>query len=152
MVVERNVFVWSSTVHGYGLFARKPMKRSDLICLYSGISRKKGESTGDFTCSTNTCDIDSGDVNNYSGRWMNHSCTPNARLVVPIGGLLTCHNKRVGIIVECLQPIYQCEEIFIDYGLTYFLQKKEVDPNYFFGCRDMKVCLLKGGRFLKFKW
>lgn len=128
------------------------MKRSDLICLYSGFSRKKGESTGDFTCSTNTCDIDSGDVNNYSGRWMNHSCTPNARLVVPIGGLLTCHNKRVGIIVECLQPIYQCEEIFIDYGLTYFLQKKEVDPNYFFGCRDMKVCLLKGGRFLKFKW
>jgi len=129
------------------------MKRSDIICLYSGVSRKKGESTGDFTCRTNICDIDGGDVDNYSGRWINHSYSPNARLVVPIGGLLTCHNKRVGVIVECLQPISQCEEIFIDYGLPYFcIQENEVDPNYFFGCRDMKVCLSKCDRFLKFKW
>ena len=147
------MFVWPSTVHGYGLFARKSMKRSDIICLYSGVSRKKGESTGDFTCRTNICDIDGGDVDNYSGRWINHSYSPNARLVVPIGGLLTCHNKRVGVIVECLQPISQCEEIFIDYGLPYFcIQENEVDPNYFFGCRDMKVCLSKCDRFLKFKW
>ena len=128
------------------------MKHKDIICLYSGVSRKKGESTGDFTCSTSICDIDSGDVNNYSGRWINHSYTPNARLVIPIGGLLTCHNKRVAIIVECVKPISQCEEIFIDYGLSYFFQNKELDPNYYFGCRDMKVGLLKGDRFmLKFK-
>ena len=146
------MFVWPSTVHGYGLFARKSMKRSDIICLYSGVSRKKGESTGDFTCRTNICDIDGGDVDNYSGRWINHSYSPNARLVVPIGGLLTCHNKRVCFIVECLQPISQCEEIFIDYGLPYFFQKKEVDANYFFGCRDMKVCLSKCDHFLNFKW
>ena len=147
------MFVWSSTVHGYGLFARKSLQPSDIICLYSGVSRKKGESTGDFIVSTEICDIDGEDVNNYSGRWMNHSYTPNARLVRPIiGGLLTCPNKRVGIIVECLRPISQCEEIFIDYGVTYFFRGKVVDLHYFFGCRDMKVCLLKGDRFLKFKW
>ena len=124
MVVERNVFVWSSTIHGHGLFARKKLKPFDIICLYSGdLHNKDWTISGDFTCQIDQGFIDSSDRwNNFSGRWMNHSCSPNARLVVPLGGqLLRCPQKgRVAILVECVKMIYPFEEICIDYGKKYF--------------------------------
>ena len=124
--LEKNVFVWKSSVHGYGLFALKQLQQHDIICLYSG---EIGSSQTDnaFTCkvrggSPDEDDIliDSSDHDNYSGRWLNHSRVPNARLVVPFKGIIRClKTNKHSIIVECIKEIQQHEEIFIDYGKEY---------------------------------
>ena len=135
MVVERNVFVWTSKIHGHGLFAREKMEPWDIVCLYSGDFRKtKRTTSGDFVCRIDQGFIDSSDRKNFSGRWMNHSCSPNARLVVPAGEkLLVCPPKgRVAILVECVKTIYPFEEICIDYGMEYFISKN--------GCLDLSYC------------
>lgn len=136
MVVEKNVFVWRSNIHGHGLFAREKMEPGDIVCLYSGDFRKtKRTTTGDFVCRIDQGFIDGSDLNNFSGRWMNHSCSPNARLVVPLGEkLLVCPPKgRVAILVECVKTIYPSEEICIDYGMEYFVRKNGcLDLNYFY--------------------
>ena len=137
MVVESNVFVWKSVVHGYGLFTRTNMQPGDIICLYSGDLRKKNELTGNFGCDIHgnpDQTIDGQARDNYSGKWINHSLTPNARLCIPLGDhLLKCHAKRIAIIVECVRPIDCREEIFINYGKQYFIQEDGViDPNYFY--------------------
>ena len=136
MVVEKNVFVWTSNIHGHGLFAREKMEPRDIVCLYSGDFHKtKRTTTGDFVCRIDQGFIDGSDLNNFSGRWMNHSCSPNARLVVPLGEkLLVCPPKgRVAILVECVKTIYPSEEICIDYGMEYFVSKNGcLDLNYFY--------------------
>ena len=157
MVVEKNVFVWTSKIHGFGLFARRKMKPLDIVCLYSGdLRQKKWTTTGDFVCEIDQGFIDSEDVNNFSGRWMNHSCSPNARLVVPLGQkLLKCLQKgRVAILVECVKTIHPFDEICIDYGMKYFVSKTgSVDYNYFSDFKgNIQVFVGGDGRFLKFTW
>ena len=137
MVVERNVVVWKSVVHGYGLFARKSMQSGDIICLYSGDLRKTNEVTGNFVCDIHGNPyqkIDGQARDNYSGKWMNHSLTPNARLCIPLGDhLFKCHAKRIAILVECVRPIAWFEEIFIDYGKQYFMQEDGlIHTNYLY--------------------
>ena len=144
MVVERNVFVWTSNIHGHGLFAREKMEPRDIICLYSGdFHRTKRTTTGDFVCRIEQGFIDGSDHNNFSGRWMNHSCSPNARLAVPPGEMLiVCPPKgRVAILVECVKTIYPFEEICIDYGMEYFISETGcLDLNYFYGSKgNMKA-------------
>ena len=131
------------------------MQTGDIICLYSGFLRKKNEVTGDFVCDVDgnpNKKIDGHHLDNYSGRWINHSITPNARLCIPLGDhLLQCHAKRVAIIVECVKPIVRCEEIFINYGKPYFMQQDGVlDMNYLYS-KGMKLSL-KDTRRLVFSW
>ena len=136
--MEMNAFVWKSSVHGFGLFSRKHLRPGDIICLYSG-TVGSSQTENAFTCKVDGAEhgstfmIDSSDHDNYSGRWINHSCVPNARLVVPIGGVIrNDKSKRYAIIVECVNEIHQCEEIFIDYGWEYFTQDKCLDTDYFY--------------------
>ena len=134
--MERNVFVWKSPVHGFGVYARKRLRPKEIICLYSG---KPGSSETDnpFICKVDGEEdgsilIDASDPNNYSGRWINHSFVPNARLVVPICGLMR-HDKKYVVIVECTKEIQQFEEVFIDYGWQYFVNKKKfLNVDYFY--------------------
>ncbi len=149
------MFVWRSNVHGYGLFARKNMTPGDIICLYSGSRRKADQVTGDFVCDIHgdpSQKIDGRDLDNYSGRWINHSITPNARLCNPLDNrLLRCHKRRVAIIVECVKPIIRCEEIFIDYGKHYFTREDgTLDMNYFYST-GMKFST-KDKQLLLFSW
>lgn len=123
-IFEQHVYVSKSTVHGFGLFARHLMREKDIICLYSGERRTSIVQGNDYICKvegdtdrTESFFIDGQDKPYYSGRWSNHSIVPNARLTVPLGGVLICHdNKKCGIVVECIRPIAENEEIFIDYG------------------------------------
>ena len=126
-VFERHVYIAESSVHGYGLFARSPIRVKDIICLYSGDRRSSAIEGNDYICKVTSCVqgvepffIDGKDKPYYSGRWANHSNFPNARLVVPLGGVISCHdNKKCAILVECIKPIEKDEEIFIDYGHGY---------------------------------
>lgn len=123
-VFERHVYVWESPIHGFGLFARHSMRVKDIICLYSGQRRTSADEGNEFICKVQgdtkgneTFFIDGQDKPYYSGRWANHSHDPNARLVVPLGGVISCHdNKKCAILVECIKPIGKREEIFVDYG------------------------------------
>lgn len=137
---ERNVFVSKSPVHGYGLFACKDLQPNDIICFYSG-KRVSAQKDSAFVCKVNGDEehggtdsfIDGSNHANFSGRWINHSYIPNARLIVPIGGVLRCHeNRRDVIIVECVKEIKKGEEIFINYGWKYFMQEKSLNTDYFY--------------------
>ena len=94
-VVEQHVYVWKSRIEGFGLFARHSMRENDIICLYSGERRSDAvEETNKYTCriqgdskGSESFYIDGQDQPYYSGRWINHSNDPNARLVVPLGGV-----------------------------------------------------------------
>ena len=98
--------------------------------------RKTNEVTGDFVCDVHGQPnqvIDGQAHDNYSGKWLNHSLTPNARLCIPLGDhFLKCHSKRIAIIVECVRPIGRFEEIFIDYGKHYFIQTNGVVHKSYF--------------------
>ena len=131
------------------------MQPGDIICLYSGFLRKTNKVIGNFVCDVHGNPyrkIDGQDVDNYSGRWINHSITPNARLCIPLGDrLFKCHTQRVAIIVECVKPISRCEEIFINYGKQYFIQENGYfDMNYLYS-KDMKFSANDEGR-LVFSW
>lgn len=123
-VFEQHVYVWESPIHGFGLFARHSMRVKDIICLYSGERRTSVDEGNEFICKvegdtkgSETFFIDGRDKPYYSGRWTNHSDDPNARLIVPLGGVITCHNnKKCAILVECIKPIREHEEIVVHYG------------------------------------
>ena len=133
--LEHNVFASQSRAHGIGLFTRKNLKVKDIICLYSG--KVVSENTeGKYIVEVSTTEgkmfIDGQDINNFSGRWINHSIRPNARLVQPVGGILQ-YNGRSVIFVECMKPIYSGQEIFINYGLKYFMKGGVLDKTYDYG-------------------
>lgn len=136
-ILERNVFVWRSEIHNYGLFARKTIVKGDIICLYSGSlhTTKTLTDESDFICSVKqnkkTHHIDSRKLLNYSGRWCNHSVVPNARLLVPSRGILKLQTGQHAILVQCVRTINTCDEIFINYGLKYYTTGKEIDTQYY---------------------
>ena len=123
-VFEQNVYVWTSPIHGYGLFTRKSINKKDIICLYSGERRVDAVEGHKYTCKIKSVTtkpdfyIDSQDPDNLSGRWANSSKTPNARLTIPLGGVINCQDqKKCAILVECISNIEKGEEIVIDYAL-----------------------------------
>ena len=133
--LESNVIVYDSTIHGYGLFAAKDIQMKDLICRYSGKYLNHIDENGDTSWTAEivlshskkgkpkeTIYIDSSSRENFSGRWMNHSHSPNARLVIPRRGKPLYDRRRSVwyIFVECLCDIKKGEEIFIDYGKKYY--------------------------------
>ena len=133
--LECNVVVYHSNIHGYGLFAAKNLKVNDLVCRYSGkylehvdehvdtsyvagvvlSYNKKGEPQEKMY-------IDSISRENFSGRWINHSHSPNAKLVIPLGGKPLYDSRRDVwyIFVQCLCDIKKGDEIFVDYGKEYY--------------------------------
>ena len=124
-VFERNVYVSKSKIHRFGLFARNDILPKDIICLYSGVRREEPIEGNVFTCKiksitddTQDYYIDANDPRNYCGRWMNHGDSPNARLVIPLGGVIRCPDKeKCAILVECKTNIKEGDEILIDYDL-----------------------------------
>lgn len=133
--LEHNVFASKSWAQGTGLFARKNLEEKDIICLYSGnvvSENTEGEHIVEVSTTEGKMFIDGQDINNFSGRWINHSIRPNARLVQPIGGILQYRGRSV-IFVECMKPIYSGQEIFINYGLEYFKKGGVLDKTYDYG-------------------
>ena len=113
-VVEQHVYVCKSTTHRFGLLTRHSMWTKDIICLYSGERRTNTVEGNNYTCriqgdskGSETFYWWSGrDKPYYSGRWINHSNVPNTRLIVPLGGVISCHdNTKCVILVECIKCI-----------------------------------------------
>lgn len=133
--LEHNVYVKKSAVHGFGLFARKNLRVKDIICLYSGnivSETTKSQYIAELKDKDGNILIDGQHVKNFSGRWLNHSARPNARLVKPIGGILHYKSKHA-IMVECIRDIGEGDEIFINYGIQYFIKGGILDKTFLFG-------------------
>lgn len=101
---------------GLGLFATKPIRRREYIVTYRG--RRLNEEQADradargsrylFTVNKR-CTIDGSPRWNL-GRYLNHSCRPNAEAVGRNGGIVFLASRRI-------EP---GEEITIDYGRDYY--------------------------------
>ena len=138
--LEHNVIARNSGVHGIGLFARKQLGVKDIICLYSGdLVSKPTESAfiAEVSAGERTMYIDSRDTQNFSGRWINHSIEPNARLIQSWEGMLQYKGKHA-ILVECIRNIERGDEIFIDYGIEYFINGGVLDYDSYFGSDEKR--------------
>jgi len=101
---------------GLGLFATKPIKRAVHIAAYRGrrLSYEEAEQLdargAKFLFEINSrCTIDGSPRWNL-GRYVNHSCRPNAKAVGRKGGIVFVASRRI-------EP---GEEITIDYGQEYY--------------------------------
>jgi SET domain-containing protein len=112
---ERNFRVGRSTT-GLGLFAVRPIKKREYIVAYRGrrITTKESEEREHFGAKymfeiNSRWTIDGTSRHNV-GRYLNHSCRPNAEPMI----------KRHEIYFRALRAIAPDEEITFDYGKEYF--------------------------------
>src|SRR3974390_2722253 len=101
---------------GLGLFATKPIKRKAYIATYRGrrlsdaeAERLDARGAKYLFVVNKRCTIDGSPRWNL-GRYLNHSCRPNAEAVGRNGGIVFVASRRI-------EPD---EEITIDYGRDYF--------------------------------
>jgi SET domain-containing protein len=124
-----------SPIHGYGVFARRPIRKGATILEYLGDrlthsqadARYEKKATTDnhtflFTVDAKTV-IDAG-VNGNEARYVNHGCDPNCESV----------NRGKKIFIEALRAIRRGEELAYDYRI----QRDADDPvdiDEIFACR-----------------
>jgi SET domain-containing protein len=102
---------------GLGLFAAKPIRRKAYIVTYRGqwiateeaLRRERRRGSKYMFAVNNDWTIDGSSRRNL-GRYINHSCDPNAVAVL----------RRGNIVFVALRAIAPGEEITLDYGEEYF--------------------------------
>jgi len=107
-----------SPIHGYGLFARRPIPKGTRLMEYVGELINADQAEGrypevDIPPHTFLFDAEDdmyidGGVGGNSSRFINHSCKPNCEAVQD--------GKR--IFVETIRAIRPGEELFYDYCIT----------------------------------
>jgi uncharacterized protein len=121
---------------GLGLFATKPIKRTAYIVTYRGRRLSDEEATeldargSKYLFVINSKWTIDGSPRWNLGRYVNHSCRPNAKAVGRNGGIVFVASRRI-------EPD---EEITIDYGREYY--RYFVDSG---GCR-CTPCIAKAVR------
>jgi uncharacterized protein len=121
---------------GLGLFATKPIKRTAYIVAYRGRRLSEEEATvldtrgSRYLFVINSKWTIDGSPRWNLGRYVNHSCRPNAKAI----------SRKGGIVFVALRRIEPDEEITIDYGREYY--RYFVDSG---GCRCMP-CIAKAAR------
>ncbi len=102
----------SSTIHGMGGFAKKPIPRGAPIIEYVGEridkqeSMRRCEQNNEYIFTLNdACDLD-GNVPYNPARWINHSCAPNCDAEII--------DERIWIVAN--RDIAAGEEITFNYG------------------------------------
>jgi SET domain-containing protein len=104
------------TLTGLGLFAIKPIKRTAYIAAYRGrrLSEEEAERYdargAKYLFVVNSRWTIDGSPRWNLGRYINHSCQPNAKAV----------GRNGGIVFVALRRIEPDEEITIDYGREYY--------------------------------
>jgi SET domain-containing protein len=107
--------VRSSSVHGRGVFAAKPIRKGRRIIEYTG----RRVPWKDIPADTNDAhtflfgindgaDVIDPEVGGNEARWINHSCDPNCEAIEE-------HDGRV--FIHALRNIAAGEELFYDYRL-----------------------------------
>lgn len=112
---------------GLGLFAARPIKQKGYIATYRGrriptreAHRRERETGAKYMFEIDRNWTIDGSSRRNLGRYVNHSCRPNADAVL----------RRGSIVFVALRDIAPGEEITLDYGEEYF--ELFIKPN---GCR-----------------
>jgi uncharacterized protein len=102
---------------GLGLFAARPIAKKDTIVTYRGkriataeAQRRERRFGAKYMFEVNRQWTIDGSSRRNLGRYLNHSCDPNAEAVLRAGK----------IVFVALRPIAPGEEITLDYGEEYF--------------------------------
>ncbi len=102
---------------GLGLFAAKPIAKKDYIVTYRGkriptaeAQRRERRSGAKYMFEIDRRWTIDGSSRRNLGRYLNHSCDPNAEAVLRAGN----------IVFVALRAIAPGEEITLDYGEEYF--------------------------------
>lgn len=135
-MAARSVRVGRSAT-GLGLFAAKPLAKNDYIVTYRGkriptaqAQRRERRSRAKYMFEIDRRWTIDGASRRNLGRYLNHSCAPNAQAVLRAGK----------IVFVALRAIAPGEEITLDYGDEYFVLY--IEP---LGCR-CAACAGKRGR------
>ena len=122
---------------GLGLFAVRPIAKKEYIVTYSGkwipteeARQRERRGKPKYLFEVNGRWTIDGSTRRNLGRYVNHSCEPNAEPVL----------RKGKMVLVALQPIAPGDEITFDYGEEYF--------DYYFkkaGCRCM-ACEVKQAR------
>jgi hypothetical protein len=115
----RAYVVRSSGIHGRGVFAAAPIRKSVRIIEYRGervdwdIAVTRPDSDPDNPFHTFFFSLDDGrvidaNVGGNAARWINHSCEPN------------CEADEIAgrVFIKALRKLLPGEELFYDYGLV----------------------------------
>ena len=150
---RKNVVVRPSSIKGRGLFARRLLVLGAWICQYPGIIHicpSKGPKTRKLAKKYKHVElvtISPGKIlegytsNNYA-RYANHSCKPNAKILVI--------NKKEGAVwLNAIADIAEGEEITVSYGKNFFglplCQCPSCKKNTKGALREMKQLSKKAG-------
>lgn len=120
---------WIGGFLGYGLFARLPIKKDQIVGEYTGLVRSRGRlrpNTNDFCMHYPTgfwhrhvYMIDAEKEGNYS-RFINHSEKP---ALVPQYALF---NGVLHVLFQAIRDIPAGEELTLDYGPDYWQKRKKI--------------------------
>lgn len=107
---EKNDFAIKKTRHGKGIVARKHFRQDKILFQFSGkLITCEEDDAIDAKTRSNTIRFDADMYLSPAGRigdFLNHSCSPNAKVVKKDGKLL----------IVAIAPIPKSEEITIDYS------------------------------------
>ena len=110
-------YISNSKIHGRGIFANKNMKKDELIFVFKGIKLKKVP--GPWQVGPNWLQVDIKTwvkpKENSPGRYLNHSCNPNAGI-------------KGNQLIVAIKNIKKGQEITIDYSMS------ETEPQWKMKC------------------
>jgi SET domain-containing protein len=106
--------VRSSSIHGHGVFATRPIRRGRRIIEYVGArmpwaaaEKTEGPHTFLFGLSDSNKVINA-EIGGNDSRWINHSCEPNCEAIEEDGR----------VFIYALRDLQPGEELFYDYALV----------------------------------
>ena len=94
----------TSNVHGFGLFAKVKLAKGDLLCRYTGTLVRNCDVNDNVWVADveGGWGIDSSSPDNESGRWCNHSVTPNAKMYIPNSGTYDSIRKYYYMCIDMI--------------------------------------------------
>ncbi len=98
---------------GLGLFAKEPIKKGEFIIEYTGkiLTQKEADKKGGrYLFEVNSRKVIDGSPRSNKARYANHSCCPNAEVII----------KKGRVLLYATKNIKAGEEITYDYGKEYF--------------------------------
>ncbi len=125
--IEAALFeVRRSSIHGSGVFARRPIAAALELIDYCGklishaaADRKyagSADSGHTFLFTLNERYIIDANIDGNDARWINHSCAPNCRAAVVESESGKPRDERV--VIESMRAIAAGEELTYDYGIV----------------------------------
>lgn len=102
----------SSTDYGWGVFANRRFRCGEIVGTVKGTVKDAADDDGQYSI-----DVEIGVFEpDAPFRYLNHSCEPNCRLLLPPEGDRSYARRKPWVKVEALRDITAGEQLTIDYA------------------------------------